>query len=162
MGIQKSGTEKWTLFRDRQQTRGRAAPPFLVLAVAFPKSRLENDPKPAQHSCSHQGVSRDVASGEAFGKWIPSPWASWKDKNEHTEFGWLSLGQSVLNALQPAPDEAFQLSCSSPPWECFQPNIWERGKKEPAGRCLNLYNTRREYLYPDNPSCTACISNQWV
>lgn len=36
MGIQKSGTEKWTLLRDREQTHGRAAPPFQGSCCCLP------------------------------------------------------------------------------------------------------------------------------
>lgn len=36
MGIQKSGTEKWAPFRDREQTHGRAAPPSLPEFLQLP------------------------------------------------------------------------------------------------------------------------------
>lgn len=138
--------------------------PSRVPAVAFPKSLLKLIPSQLStvaatsgslQGCPHRGSIWEV------NPWLsPSPWASWKGTrmSEHAEIAWLCLGQSALNASQPVPDQAFQRGCSSSPWEYFQPNIWKKGEKEPAGRCLILY-TRRECLYPDNPSCTTCVSN---
>lgn len=115
--------------------QGSSSLPSRVPAVAFPKSCLKMIPGQLStvaatsgglQGCPHWGSIWEV------NPWLsPSPWASCKDTgmSEHTKNAWMSLEQSALNAPQPAPEQAFQLGCSSPPWEYCQPNIWKRGKR---------------------------------
>lgn len=83
MGIQKSGTERSALSRDRQQTHGRAAPPFQASCnSSIPQILFKNDPKPAQHSCVTSGGLQGCPHWGSIWEvnpWLgPSPWASWR------------------------------------------------------------------------------------